>query len=348
MRSLTNGTVLVVVADAELTRLVHRVAALASVPVTTVPGRAEQVSAAAWAAAAAVVVDPAAAGVLIMPSDARRAAVVVTLLEPDERAWRAAVGVGAAAVLQLPAQEAALLDWLVRAASPPPTARVLRCAGARGGVGTSTIAAALALAAAETRRTMLVDGDAAGGGLDLLLGVEASPGARWAEFATATGALRADAFTTGLPTAAGATVLSFAPGARPVPPAAMEAAVDAARRAFELVVLDASRAEPARLGPDAVTLVVVPAEVRAATAAAALVRRLSADGSDVRLVVRTPAPGDLRPRHVAEAVGLPVLAEWRWQRRVAAHVDTGRFLEAWRRSPLRTTALRTLRALDAA
>ena len=48
--------------------------------------------------------------------------------------------------------------------------------GGSGGVGASTFAAVLA---AVTARAMLVDIDVVGGGIDVLLGIEDVPGARW-------------------------------------------------------------------------------------------------------------------------------------------------------------------------
>src|SRR2546421_294935 len=52
--------------------------------------------------------------------------------------------------------------------------------GGRGGAGASTLACALAVTAARSgHRTMLIDGDPLGGGLDVLLGGERAGGLRW-------------------------------------------------------------------------------------------------------------------------------------------------------------------------
>ena len=60
--------------------------------------------------------------------------------------------------------------------------------GGRGGAGASTLACALAVTAArDGRRTMLVDGDPLGGGLDVLLGGEQAGGLRWPDFAASRG-----------------------------------------------------------------------------------------------------------------------------------------------------------------
>jgi MinD-like ATPase involved in chromosome partitioning or flagellar assembly len=62
-----------------------------------------------------------------------------------------------------------------RSASPPRAGRpaVLAVSGAKGGVGTTTVALNLAVAAAQTgRRTMLVDADPRGGDTAILCGIE--------------------------------------------------------------------------------------------------------------------------------------------------------------------------------
>nr|WP_297430142.1 pilus assembly protein FlpE [uncultured Actinotalea sp.] len=60
--------------------------------------------------------------------------------------------------------------------------QVVAVVGAAGGVGASTLACLLARRRASAgHRVVLVDLDPAGGGLDVLLGVEQVPGARWSD-----------------------------------------------------------------------------------------------------------------------------------------------------------------------
>ena len=68
-------------------------------------------------------------------------------------------------------------------------ALVLGVVGARGGVGASTLAAALAARGARRTASVLVDLDAAAPGLDLLVGLEDDPGVRWPDLAGAAGAI---------------------------------------------------------------------------------------------------------------------------------------------------------------
>jgi hypothetical protein len=93
-------------------------------------------------------------------------------------------------------------------------------------------------------------------------------------------------------------------------------------------------------------VVVVPAEVRAVAAAAALVEDLVGGGADVRLVVRHPGPGDLRRGDVADAVNAPVVAVWPWERRLGAVVDGGRLARAWRATAAAGVAARLLDLLQ--
>jgi MinD-like ATPase involved in chromosome partitioning or flagellar assembly len=105
-----------------------------------------------------------------------------------------------------------------------------------GGVGASSFAAALALAAAPS---LLVDADPLGGGLDVLLGLEAEPGPRWSALAATRGRVSADALRDALPGFDGVAVLAH--DGPPVPPAALAAVVAAGVGDGGAVVLDLPR-----------------------------------------------------------------------------------------------------------
>jgi MinD-like ATPase involved in chromosome partitioning or flagellar assembly len=72
---------------------------------------------------------------------------------------------------------------------------VIGVVGGSGGVGASSFAAVLAAAAGA----LLVDLDVAGGGIDVTLGIESTPGARWSGLRLAGGRLDPDALIGGLP-----------------------------------------------------------------------------------------------------------------------------------------------------
>ena len=75
-----------------------------------------------------------------------------------------------------------------------PLAQVIVVVGARGGAGASSLAVALAHSSAqEGKRTVLLDADELGGGIDLVLGAEGHRGVRWSELAAVDGELPSQA-----------------------------------------------------------------------------------------------------------------------------------------------------------
>src|SRR3954469_13289994 len=102
---------------------------------------------------------------------------------------------------------------------------VVGVTGGSGGVGASTFAAVLAMVA---RPAVLVDLDPVGGGADVLLGIEAHPGARWSGVRLDGGRLEPTLLADGLPRWRDVAVLAADSG-EPSPGAALQV-VDAARR----------------------------------------------------------------------------------------------------------------------
>jgi Mrp family chromosome partitioning ATPase len=63
---------------------------------------------------------------------------------------------------------------------PTKMASIIEVVGGSGGVGASVLSAAIAVRAAQAGlRSVAVDGDRLGGGLDVTLGIERERGARW-------------------------------------------------------------------------------------------------------------------------------------------------------------------------
>ncbi|MGB5937052.1 MAG: septum site-determining protein Ssd, partial [Ornithinimicrobium sp.] len=97
----------------------------------------------------------------------------------------------------------------VRSDSPPGSV-VIGVIGATGGVGVSAMASALAVrSAARGHSTVLIDGDSYGGGLDIMLGLDLSPGLRWPDLSAAQGELDGAAILSALPALPGCHVLSW-------------------------------------------------------------------------------------------------------------------------------------------
>lgn len=286
----------------------------------------------------------------------RRPGVVVVTREPlPAPEWAAAVEVGAERVVVLPDDEAWLLQRAAEALrGPAERGRVLAVGGACGGAGASTLATALALAARPG--SVLVDADRWGGGLDLLLGAEGADGVRWPELGGLRGRVAGDALRAALPEAAGVHVLSAGRAdAPPVPEEAVAAAVAAARDAGWPVVVDLPRPGPdgicrtthAVLAEADLALLVVPARLRAATAARVLVTAAGSPWAGAHLVLRQVA-GGLLAAEVADAVGRPVVAEVGHDRSAVPRGERGQPPAVAGRSPLGAAARKVLERLGEA
>src|SRR3954469_21615940 len=113
---------------------------------------------------------------------------------------------------------------------------VVGVVGGSGGAGASTFAAALACGVGG--RAVLVDLDPVSGGIDVLLGIETVPGARWPGLHLSGGRLDPAVFDRGLPSWGEVRVLAAPPA--PVEPEAVDQVLDAARE-LGPVVIDAGR-----------------------------------------------------------------------------------------------------------
>jgi secretion/DNA translocation related CpaE-like protein len=284
----------------------------------------------AWAVAPIVLVGADVAAQLARARLPRRGDVVLVAADADDAGvWDGAVGIGAESVALLPDAEEVLVRQLMGALAGRSAGVVVSVVGGRGGAGATTTAAALALTATRRGlRAVLLDADPLGGGIDLVLGAEDAPGARWSGLAAATGGLPADALHDALPDCDALSVLSCdRVGLREIPAEAMDAVLSAARMAGDLVVVDL----PRQIGPageivllaSECTLLVVPAEVRAAAAAAAVAAVVSEFTRDLRLVVRGPAPAGLPAHAVAESLGLPLAGVVREEPGLAAALERG-------------------------
>lgn len=160
--------------------------------------------------------------------------------------------------------------------------------GASGGVGTSTLAAALATRAAlAAHEVLLLDLDAAGGGADVLLGCDQEDGIRWPDLVGARGRFDGEALLERLPRS-GQDVAVLAPGGSMHEPAAevVVSAWESLAPAVDLTVVDLGRAVPTWVnGLDAV-LLVIRGDVTGLSAAVPVARLLHEHGAPAHLVGR--------------------------------------------------------------
>ena len=290
-----------------------------------------------WDAASAVLVG---SDVRELPPRRRAPAVMVGLDGEGDSLWHLAAALGAERVAVLPVAAAWLADHLSRSRSPGPGGLVLGITGGCGGAGATTAAIWIAQAAAGLgARVLLVDGDPWGGGLELALAAEETPGLRWPDLAEARGSIDPLQLADSLPVAGGFSFLSW-PATReqlvPVPAAATAGVLDAARRGYELVVVDVGRGA----GPlhtmawdcDRI-MMVVPAQLKAAVAALRLLQEFPP--VEAALLVRGRPGAALDGSLIADAIGLPVQGRIPELRGVPGAMETGRLLDLGKRRTIR-------------
>ncbi|WP_214410005.1 septum site-determining protein Ssd [Sphaerisporangium fuscum] len=292
-----------------------------------------------WKRAPLVVVGADAADSLAATGPPPRPGVLLVTRTPDDPGvWRRCVAVGAQAVLELPEAERQLVDEFAEASEPMVRAGETVCViGGRGGAGASVLATSLALAGSRRGlRTLLVDADPLGGGIDVVLGQEQATGARWPDVVEREGRVSFTALQEALPTVGELTVLSWHRGeSPPIPPEAMRAVLEAAHRGCDLIVVDLPRhvspAAAEALSRAASTLVLVPADVRGVLAASQLLIELRRHTSALGAVVRD---GVLHPDVISTSLGVPCLGLLADQRGLAEALNRGDAPPLNERTPL--------------
>lgn len=339
---------LVITEDRELLDDLVRIAAAAGaqLDVAHVPAHARPY----WTIAPVVVVGEDLADAVATTAPPNRDRVFLATREPVEPdTWRRCVAVGAQAVVDLPADERRLVDEFADALDPEPRAGMVVCVvGGRGGVGASVLSAGLALrASAGHLRTLLVDADPLGGGIDALLGHEEATGARWSDLVAREGRINAGALQEALPTFGDLSVLSFNRGeVAPIPAQAMRSVLEAGRRGFDLVVVDLPRyLDPAAveaLGRATTTLLIATADVRGVLAAAQALSEVTRHTADIRAIIR---PGVLDDETVATTLDIPCAGRLPDHPRLTAALNRGELPRLGPRTALGglcTTLLRDL------
>jgi secretion/DNA translocation related CpaE-like protein len=184
---------------------------------------------------------------------------------------------------------------------------VIGVIGGSGGVGASTFAAVLAVlagaGASAAGPSLLIDLDVVGGGIDVVLGIESVPGARWSGLRVDGGHLDADDLVDGLPRAGPCAVLACDTSA--LHPSAVGQVLDAAA-AIGPVVVDLPRHDcdvrAVGLARCDVVVALARADVAGLVAAHAVVSRLGAVA--VGVVLRR---GEVGAAQGAELVGAELL-----------------------------------------
>lgn len=318
---------LLVSADPLLVADVQRLSAAAGVVphVVTDPAVALRL----WTSAPVVLVGEDCAAALAMSSPPRRPRVHVLGRAPlGDAMFRDALGLGAETVAGLPASETWLVELLTDVGDggtiPGVTIGVI---GGSGGAGATVFAAAIAQVAALVGRTLLVDADPMGAGIDRVLGLETSDGIRWDSMLQTTGRLSSRSLREALPRAGRLSVLTW-PTDRPVSLQgfAMREVLSAGQRGFDAVVIDLPRHSDAVVEEtitrcDHVVLVstlTVPGVSSAARVAARL-----PELSPARHLVTRGSRSGVAPESVSRLLRMPLLAAMADQRGLDEAITLG-------------------------
>ncbi|MBO3153040.1 hypothetical protein GZ178_11370 [Dermatophilus congolensis] len=198
--------------------------------------------------------------------------------------------------------------------------------GASGGLGTSCLLAATAVAAsAAGYRVACIDRDTAGGGLDTIFGLDHLPGARWPDLLGAHGHLPTDLLMRELPNEKNIWVLSHSNNLiTDIPEEADRTTLEALTTGTDLVLIDAGRPRPAPPAddttPHATTLdprpwhgadhivLLVGHSPQSLAAATAITNTAPETGPTWWLAQRTPKGATHLPETVQSTLGLALAA----------------------------------------
>ncbi|EPH03231.1 helicase/secretion neighborhood CpaE-like protein [Propionibacterium sp. oral taxon 192 str. F0372] len=302
--------------DRALSEIVESVAAAAQVHLDL--ARDVDRIRAAWRGAPVVLIGSDLAATVLGMALPHRPGVHLCTTDADSAlAWSMPLG---APVLVLPQHTGFLSAVISGDQDAGRSAVVVRVIGGSGGVGATTFAAALALRGAHrSMSAALVELDEWGGGIDLVMGAEKTPGWRWPDLTAASGHL--GDITAHLPTVLGVDLLAMRATSNTTPSnAAINSVLASLRRSHQLVILDSGARWEATSHVDHDVLLVASG-VKQVLATRSRMEILGL--SDAHLVVRRRPGASLSPELVGEALGLEVNGVVGDDRRLATDAASG-------------------------
>lgn len=246
------------------------------------------------------------------PGGARVPGILVGFAGDRDELWRVAARDPGVRVAILPEASAWLGEFLGERELHSGHGRVTFFSGASGGTGTTTLAALTGVAAGRQGggRALVVDADPHSRGIWTLFGRPASGGVGWEDLARSRGQIAPGHLAGILPQVDGTSVLTWT-GNRPEPVSGstVSEVLAAARRSFDVVVVDAGRTA----GMDETLGMLVDSVLVVASAAVpGPALAYIPDGPDAgvpwRIVVTGNLPTGMDASRVASAAGLDLLA----------------------------------------
>lgn len=246
--------------------------------------------------------------------------------------WRFAVELGAEHVVELPDGERWLLDAFRECAEGPVrNGVVVPVLSGSGGAGASTLSANLAVVGSQQgSRSLVIDADPWGGGIDLLMGAEEATGARWSDLRNVSGHLPAGHLDAALPKIADVSILSCAregTGIEHGPTVeTMAAVLSSARRSHDLVLVDCPRVHDEILSvvleQASAAVLIVGDHVRPTAAAARRYAWLRARVPRV-VLVQANTPRGINSDDISHALGAEFLATLPFVPSMTTRADEG-------------------------
>jgi secretion/DNA translocation related CpaE-like protein len=337
-----DGAVFCITSDAGLLEECAQVAAAAGVPFESAPSFRD--AGREWDSGGLLLLG---ADIDDVPPRRRSDVVLVGRSVGRDLLWQRAGVLAVEHVAELPDAAVWLVDFLGRRRRDAGEGLILGILGGCGGAGATTTAALLAGAFADRGlSTALVDGDRLGCGLELGIAEESLMGLKWPDLASASGSIDPTELESSLPRVRGVSVLSWPASTGSVPSigsSVIERTLNAARQAFDLVVVDIGRGREAledfAWASDRL-LLVVPARLGSTLAAARLVADLPS--VPIAVLVRGRLAEGVDAEHVADAVGCPLGARLPEVRGAVAAAEAGRLFQLASRRAVRSMARNVL------
>lgn len=257
--------------------------------------------------------------------------------------YQKAMQIGASDILVFPNSDEWLTEHLSKTPSNIFAAKMLGITNACGGAGASTLAMAVAFESVKQGyKTLLLDADICGGGLDFALGIESFGGNRWADLLLTRGYVTDTSLQEALPQSQGFSVLSWDRRACTIDAQMQEkifTTIKVMCKVFEIIVSDIATdlvlGEIFRKKCNSLFMV-TPARLRAV--AAVNQKILQYQHKNLHLIVGGALTNEITTNEIIKYVDLPILGNYKYQKILKTDLSEGNLNLALKRKNLSNIA----------